>query len=159
MIFPAPRLSTSMKASTTFVSLAPLALVTVALISPENGWMLGLGGLAILPVFVWAVRQSPLAYEVHHGHLIVHARLGATHTLRLDGTVEFPATPPHMRLFGSSGFFGHTGWFLDPEGRVVRAFMSRAHDTVVVGTDRGPVFLSPADPEAFIRAVQAGVVR
>ncbi|MDP2307358.1 MAG: PH domain-containing protein [Pseudomonadota bacterium] len=148
-----------MKISTTFVLLVPLWLLVVSLAAPDARWGLALGALVLGPVFLWAVRQSPIAYEVRGGRLVVHARLGATHTVRLDGTARFPAPPPRLRLFGSSGFFGHTGWFLDADWTMVRAFVTRADNMVVVGTDVRPVLVSPVDPEGFAAAVRGGVVR
>ncbi len=158
-VFPARPFSRGMLLSTTFVSLVPAGLVVIALVQPEAGVaMLGLA-LLLTPLFHWAVRQSPIAYEIAHRRLVVHGRLAARHTFVLDGTVRYPAPPPRMRLFGSSGFFGHTGWFLDAEGTMVRAFVTRAEDLVVVGTDRGPIVVSPARPEAFAEAVRGGTVR
>lgn len=159
MIFPARPFSTGMKLSTTFVALVPAGLVVVGILAPAASVGMLIGAVVIAPVFWWAVRQSPVAYEIGHRRLVVHGRLDARHTFVLDGTVRYPAPPPRMRLFGSSGFFGHTGWFLDAEGSMVRAFVSRAEDLVVVGTDRGPIVVSPAQPEAFAEAVRGGTVR
>ncbi|MES2638429.1 MAG: PH domain-containing protein [Myxococcota bacterium] len=148
-----------MKISTTFVSLVPVALVVIGITFPHASVGMLIGAIVLAPIFWWAMRQSPIAYDIGNRRLVVHGRLNGVHTFVLNGTVRYPAPPPRMRLFGSSGFFGHTGWFLDAEGTMVRAFVSRAEDLVVVGTDRGPVVVSPADPGAFAEAVRGGTVR
>lgn len=159
MSFPARPLSTGMKISTTLVSLTPVVLVVTGLAFPDARLAMLVGVVVLMPVFWWALRQSPVSYEIANRRLVVHGRLDAVHTFVLNGAVRYPAPPPRMRLFGSSGFFGHTGWFLDAEGTMVRAFVSRGDDLVVVGTDRGPVVVSPANPDAFAEAVRGGTVR
>lgn len=148
-----------MKISTAFVSCTPVALLVTGVAFPDARPAMLLGTLILVPLFWWAVRQSPLSYHVGNRRLMVRGRLNGHHTFVLDGMVRYPAPPPRLRLFGSSGFFGHTGWFLDAEGTLVRAFVSRAEDLVVVGTDRGPVVVSPANPDAFAEAVRLGTVR
>jgi hypothetical protein len=157
--FPARPFSTGMKLSTTFVSSVPVLLVVIGVVFPHASMGMLIGTIVLAPIFWWAMRQSPIAYDIGNRRLVVHGRLNGVHTFVLNGMVRYPAPPPRMRLFGSSGFFGHTGWFLDAEGTMVRAFVSRAEDLVVVGTDRGPVVVSPADPDAFAEAVRGGTVR
>jgi len=152
-------LSTGMKASSGFVLLVPVALLVAALAQPIVAPALLISMVVVLPLLAWAVRQSPLAYEVRGGTLTVHTRLGGSYTYRLDGTFRSPTPDLRLRLFGSSGFYGHTGWFLDREGRRVRAFVSRADGLVSIGTDRGPIVLSPASAAELVNAVQAGTVR
>jgi hypothetical protein len=159
MRIPARPLSAGMKATTAFVLLVPVALLATALAQPSVSATLLGSSVVLAPVLAWAIRQSPLAYEVRGGTLTVHTRLGGAYAYRLDGTFRSPAPGLRLRLFGSSGFYGHTGWFLDAEGRRVRAFVSRAEDLVSIGTNRGPIVLSPQSPAELVGAVQAGTVR
>lgn len=130
-------------------------IVLPALAIPGAAWIAVPATVLTVAVFAWAISESPTAYELPGGGaLVVHGRFGRRFRYRVTGARR-PAPRLGLRLLGTSGFFGHTGWYRDAEGRRVRAFLTTTDGAVSLDTDRGPVVVSPADPEGFVAALGA----
>ncbi|WP_295820191.1 PH domain-containing protein [uncultured Deinococcus sp.] len=146
------------------VWLAPLALIVTAWI-PEDGAgrPLPLGGsvfLTLLGVGLAALfAQVPrrLSYTLTDTGL----RVG-----RFSSTFEWPYRDLRVRRTGGAlglkvggvGLPGyHTGnyTFTGPEYRNVQAIASNTHGGVIVERSGTPYYLTPADPDAFARALAA----
>lgn len=121
-------------------------------------------GLCLLPVGVIPICALSVVrgYTVASGTLEIHRLLWTTRVsledLR-DIRVEPDAMRGSLRLFGNGGLFSFTGWFRNRKLGVYRAFVTDTHRTVVLRSSKRTVVVSPADPEAFVRDVQAPVLR
>ncbi len=121
-------------------------------------------GLSLLPVGVVAVCVLFVirGYSVVPGALEIHRLLWTTR-IPLDGLKELRSEPGAMRgslrLCGNAGLFSFTGWFWNQPLGIYRAFVTDTHRTVVLRLAKRTLVVSPADPEAFVRDVEASRVR
>lgn len=129
----------------------PLLLLRGA--DPVTGGVLGTA-IAVLIVAAWAI--GPAGYDLTEGRLEVRRRGLGKRAFHLTGPIKrAPAdlglgvrVGPTGGLFGWSGYFWRTG-----VGRY-RAYMTDRSRLVACTTDAGLVVVSPADPDAFIRAAR-----
>jgi hypothetical protein len=126
----------------------PLLLLRDA--DPLVGLALGVV-IAGLLVLAWAA--GPAGYDLVDGHLEVRRRGPGQRVFRLTGPVErAPAALGLGIRFGATGgLFGWSG-FLWQAGDRYRAYMTDRSRLVACRTASGLVVVSPADPEAFVRA-------
>lgn len=120
-------------------------------------------GLSLLPVVVVVacVLFVIRGYSVVPGTLEIHRLLWTTR-IPLEGLKEIRSEPGAMRgslrLCGNAGLFSFTGWFWNKPLGIYRAFVTDTHRTVVLRVAKRTLVLSPADPEAFVRDVEASRV-
>jgi len=120
-------------------------------------------GLSLLPVGVLAVCVLFVirGYTVVPGALEIHRLLWTTR-IPLEGLKELRSEPEAMRgslrLWGNAGLFSFTGWFWNKPLGIYRAFVTDTRRTVVLRLAKRTLVVSPADPEAFIRDVEASLV-
>lgn len=119
--------------------------------------------LCFLPVGVAAISVLFVirGYTVVAGVLEIHRLLWTTR-ISLEGLKEVRSEPGAMRgslrLCGNGGLFSFTGWFRNKPLGIYRAFVTDTHRTVVLRLAKRTLVVSPADPEAFVRDVEASRV-
>ena len=97
---------------------------------------------------------TPVGYELTGGQLVVSFRIGRK---RYSPVVKCSAvvTPLRaaIRLFGNGGLFAGSGVFWNRKYGVFRAYVtsSKPRDLVMVETTAAKIFISPADPQAWLR--------
>ena len=97
---------------------------------------------------------TPVGYELSGGELIVSFRIGRK---RYRPVVKCSAVDAPLRaairLFGNGGLFAGSGVFWNRKYGVFRAYVtsSKPRDLVMVETTATKIFISPADPQAWIR--------
>jgi hypothetical protein len=60
-----------------------------------------------------------------------------------------------LRLFGNGGMFGFTGWLRNRRLGVYRAFATDPARAVVLTLGQRKIVITPADPAAFVRALES----
>lgn len=60
-----------------------------------------------------------------------------------------------LRTFGSAGLFGHFGSYRSPALGSFRLYATRGDGFVLLETERGPVVLTPGDPDRFYAEIAA----
>ena len=110
--------------------------------------------VALLVVGAWAV--GPAGYDVSDGRLAVRRRGPGRRTFRLTGTIKRAPADLGLgvRLGPTGGLFGWSGFFWRAGLGRYRAYMTDRSCLVACTTDAGLVVVSPADPDAFIRAAR-----
>ena len=115
------------------------------------GWLLL---LVLLVPLVCTVR----GYTITDSELEV-ARLGWTSRWPLAGlqsaTVERGVMARSFRTFGNGGLFAITGRFRNQRLGAYRAYVTDSERTVVLRFPSLTLVVSPDDPEAFVRAIEA----
>jgi hypothetical protein len=137
-----------------------LALATglLAATIPEPGPSLAavLFGIAVLGI---SFGYAPAAFETAPGQLRVHRRLFGVKAFALGGTagrVSWRIGLGSIRLVGSGGLWGWYGLFWRRDVGSYRAYVTDRSRLVACETADGrAVLVSPADPEAFVRALEA----
>lgn len=85
-----------------------------------------------------------------------------TTRIPLKGLKAIRAEPEAMRgslrLCGNGGLFSFTGWFHNKGLGLYRAFVTHTRRTVVLCLATRTLVVSPADPEAFVRDVEASLL-
>jgi hypothetical protein len=64
-----------------------------------------------------------------------------------------------IRTCGNGGLFSFTGWYWSRELRGHRAFVTDFNRTVVLRFKSRTIVVSPDDPEAFVKAASAVMLR
>jgi hypothetical protein len=97
-------------------------------------------------------------YQLEPGVLLVRRLLWATH-VPLAGFERAWHDPEAMRgslrLFGNSGLFSITGVFRSKPLGTYRAFVTNPAQAVVIRLASRAVVVSPAEPRAFIAALES----
>ncbi|MBM3902227.1 MAG: hypothetical protein FJ379_09065 [Verrucomicrobia bacterium] len=123
--------------------------------SPRSLCLLPVGVVAVCLLFV--IR----GYTVVPGALEIHRLLWTTR-IPLKGLKAIRAEPEAMRgslrLCGNGGLFSFTGWFRNRSLGLYRAFVTDTRRTVVLSLATRTLVVSPADPEAFVRDVEASLL-
>jgi hypothetical protein len=98
------------------------------------------------------------AYRLSNGTLEIRRLLWWTR-LPLAGLRSVEVRPDALtgaiRTCGNGGFFSFTGWYWSKSLGPFRAYVTDLRNTVVLRFERRTLLLSPADPEAFARALRA----
>lgn len=134
---------------------APLLLVAAAFVpdpdAPGVHWVVA--GLGLLTGVLLALAPRRLAYTLTAEGLVLQRLLGST-TLPYAGMrTRRSAGRLGLRTFGTAlpGYLtGHFTFGPDALPRV-QAAASRGTGGVIVEADRGAYFLTPADPDGFLR--------
>lgn len=71
------------------------------------------------------------------------------------GEVDPEAMRRSLRLFGNGGLFVFAGWFRNRRLGVYRAFATDPARAVVLTLPRRKIVITPADPAAFVRALDS----
>lgn len=138
---------------------APLVLIALAFVpdpgSPGIHWELLALGVLLAALFHLAPRR--LAYMLAPEGLVIHRLLGRTVLPYAGMRARRSAGRLGVRTFGMGlpGYLtGHFSFGPDPASRV-RAAASRGGGGVVVEVAGAAHFLTPADPAAFLGALEA----
>lgn len=156
--FPAARLDRPTRLLTlAVIVLALLGVPLLAAAGEGSGAVTGatLGAVAaVLLVGAWGF--GPLRYELDGTTLRVHRRGWGSRAFRLTGAAgRVPAVLGlGVRLGGTGGVFGWAGPCWQARSGRYRAYMTDRARLVGCETDAGLVVVSPADPEAFLRAAR-----
>lgn len=137
-----------------------LALVTgwAAATMPETGPAVAtiLFGVGVLGI---SFGYAPTAYETAPGQLLVHRRLFGSRSFTLDGAVgrvPWRIGLASIRLVGSGGLWGWYGLYWRSGVGSYHAYVTdRSRLVACVTADGRAVVVSPADPDAFVRALEA----
>jgi hypothetical protein len=136
--------------------LAGIAAV-LAFVVPLPGYALPAAWLPLL-ILVAAIPFVVRGYRVDDGVLAVQRLLWITRvplgTLR-EASIDPQAGAGSIRLLGNGGLFSFSGWFRNAKLGRYRAFVTDWQRAVVLRGDACTAVLSPADPAAFVRALQA----
>lgn len=137
----------------------PLLLIALAFVPdpdlPGIHWDLLALGLLLALLFQLAPRR--LAYTLTSEGLVIRRLLGRTVLPYAGMRARRSAGRLGVRTFGTAlpgHFTGHFTFGPDPASRV-RAAASRGEGGVVVEVGGAAHFLTPADPAAFLRALEA----
>lgn len=118
-------------------------------------WMPPLILLGALPFVVRGYTITPEALLIHR--LWWHTRI-PLHDL--DSVEAVPhAMSGAIRTFGNGGLFSFTGWYWSRELRAHRAFVTDPGRTVVMRFKSRVIVVSPDDPESFVKAACAVMLR
>lgn len=111
-----------------------------------------------LAILLAAVPFVVRAYGVRDGVLFVRRLFWTTRVplgeLR-EADVDPQAGASSIRLWGNGGLFSFTGWFRNAKLGRYRAFVTDWQRAVVLRASSCTVVVSPADPVAFVRGLQA----
>ncbi len=129
------------------------------LLTPQSPLGLSLPPVGVVVVCILFVIRG---YTVVPGALEIRRLLWTTR-IPLEGLKELRSEPGAMRgslrVCGNAGLFSFTGWFWNKPLGIYRAFVTDTHRTVVLRLAKRTLVVSPADPEAFVRDVEATLVR
>ncbi|WP_426664719.1 PH domain-containing protein [Rhodanobacter aciditrophus] len=145
--------------------------IVVTLLLPGIGWLLASSAplhpapllraaLIALPLLI-LLSAAPFVvrgYELRGGTLQVRRLLWTTRVVLgelREATVDPQAVTGSIRLFGNGGLFSFSGWFRNAKLGRYRAFVTDWQRSVVLRGSACTVVLSPADPAAFVRSLQA----
>lgn len=64
-----------------------------------------------------------------------------------------------IRTFGVGGLFGYFGRFYNSRLGGYRMYATRSSDYVLVTTNKGPVLLTPAEPDRMVAAIEQRLAR
>lgn len=94
---------------------------------------------------------APKGYATAPGRLIIRRRVvpPRIYATRPEPPVRWPMRG--IRLWASGGVFGYFGMFWTRRLGRYRAHVTDRARTVLVATAKGPVVISPADPDWFLR--------
>jgi hypothetical protein len=145
--------------------------IVVTLLLPGVAWLLAASApLHSLPLLRAAAIALPLlillsaapsvvrGYDLRDGTLQVRRLFWTTRVALGDlraATIDPQAVAGSIRLFGNGGLFSFSGWFRNAKLGRYRAFVTDWQRSVVLRGSACTVVLSPADPVAFVRSLQA----
>jgi len=155
---PAARWSGFLKGISIAVSVLLIGVTTVLTVAvPLPGYAQPAVWLPLV-ILVAAIPFVVRAYRVEDGVLMVRrlfwvsrVPLGVLREARIDPQ----AGAGSIRLLGNGGLFSFTGWFRNTKLGRYRAFVTDWQHAVVLRGEVCTALLSPADPAAFVRALQA----
>jgi hypothetical protein len=115
----------------------------------QSGAAIACGAASLLvAALVWHYRRAqPLAYRLEDGALVIAGR--GTERRFAGAVTRGEHVGLGVRLMGSGGLYGYTGWFRVGGARA-RAFVTDRRRTVVVAVGSERVAISPADTAGFL---------
>jgi hypothetical protein len=155
-------MDTPMRAST-WAALAVLAGCCALLlwssarpgIPPGTRAVLVVGALVVAGIGAAAYAFAPRALQVDGGTLVIDRMVRPIRIAAREARLLSPdQLRGSLRTFGVGGLFGSYGMFRNRELGAYRKYATRTRDFVIVATDGSPVVVTPADPEAFVRALR-----
>lgn len=124
-----------------------------------------LGGVPrmLVTLLPFIIGSGAALFVVSAYHLDAHGlriqRLLWQTSIPLDGLERVwqdrDAMKGSIKVFGNGGLFAYSGVFQNAGLGRYRAFVTNPQYTVVLRRSRGAVVVTPANPEAFVRQVQA----
>ncbi len=129
-------------------------------------WIIGWAA-ALMPgaVLIIAAVFAPLRYEMRGDNILVKRFLSKAVRIPLDEVYSVEAAnyeyvfKKSFRVMGSGGGFGIYARFTSANLERFKAYMTRRSKLVLINTVDMPFVITPDDPEGFVAAVRAEIMK
>ena len=138
-------------------------------LSKNVGWVIGLAVLAVVAA-AFLYSPGPPTYTLTPDSLVIHDRFYPVRVKSADVDVEHvrvvdlstdTSWRPTVRTNGFSNFHYHSGWYRTGNGKQVRMYRADSTRLVLLPPkgESAPVLIEVAQPDEFVRQLQAQWVR